>query len=73
MIDYKYETITKYSFLDDEKKVKVYIELPGIGNVPADKIHSRFLDRSFEVKIHDYNGKNWIFAVPMTQCQIRTK
>lgn len=33
----------------------------------------RFLDRSFEVKIYDFNGKNWIFAVPRTQCQILVK
>ena len=25
------------------------------------------------MKIHDYKGKNWIFAVPKTQCQILVK
>lgn len=53
--------------------MKVYIPLEGIGKLSEDKIHSRFLDRSFEVKIYDYNGKNWIFAVPKTQCQIFIK
>lgn len=52
---------------------RVYIDLPDIGAIPADKITSRFLDRSFEVRIHDYQGKNWIFAVPKTQCLILTK
>jgi calcyclin binding protein len=51
----------------------VYIPLPGIGSIPAENITSRFLDRSFEVKIRNYNGKNWIFAVPKTQCQILVK
>ena len=26
-----------------------------------------------EIKIHDYNGKNWIFAVPRTQCSVLVK
>lgn len=52
---------------------RVYLPLNGIGSLPADKIVSRFLDRSFEIRIHDYQGKNWIFAVPKTQCHILTK
>ena len=51
----------------------MYIELEGIGNLDKDKISSRFLDRSLEVKIHDYQGKNWVFAVPKTQCCILVK
>jgi hypothetical protein len=23
-----------------------------------------------EIRIHDYKGKNWIFAVPKTQCSV---
>ena len=68
-----FDSLTKYSFLDDKKHVKVYVPLEGIGQHPEDKIHSRFLDRSFEVKIFDFRGKNWIFAVPKTQCQILIK
>ena len=67
----KYETITKYMFMDDKKKVKVYLELEGVGAVAEEDIHSRFLERSFEVKIHNYKGKNWIFAVPKTQSMIK--
>lgn len=47
--------------------------MPNIGAHPADKITSRFLDRSFEIRINEFNGKNWIFAVPKTQCLILTK
>lgn len=68
-----YETLTKYSFLEEGKFVKVYIPIEGIGQHPDDKIHARFLDRSFEIKINDFKGKNWIFAVPKTQCQILVK
>ncbi len=53
--------------------VRVYLPLPGIGSVPAESITSRFLDRSVEIKIHGYNGKNWIFAVPKTQCCVLVK
>ena len=47
--------------------------MPDIGTLAADKITSRFLDRSFEIRINDFKGKNWIFAVPRTQCLILTK
>lgn len=47
--------------------------MEGIGSLPKENIHSRFLDRSVEIKVHDYLGKNWIFAVPKTQCQILIK
>ena len=69
----QFETLNKYSFLEEGKFVKVYIPIEGIGAHPDDKIHSRFLDRSFEIKIFDFKGKNWIFAVPKTQCQILVK
>ena len=44
-----------------------------IGKLPAENITSRFLDRSFEIKIHNFKGKNWIFAVPKTQCSVLVK
>ena len=31
------------------------------------------MDRSVEIKIHGYKGKNWIFAVPNTQCKLLVK
>ena len=52
---------------------RVYIPLDDIGKLPSENITSRFLDRSFEIKIHNYKGKNWIFAVPKTQCHILVK
>ena len=50
---------------------RIYIDLPGIGELPENAIQSRFLERSVEIKIHGYNGKNYIFAVPKTQCMIK--
>ena len=51
-------------------RFRVYLDLPGIGGVPSDKIETRFLERSFEIKIRGYNGKNFVFAVPKTQCNL---
>ena len=44
-----------------------------MGALPSENIISRFLDRSVEIKIQDYLGKNWIFAVPKTQCCVLVK
>ncbi len=49
---------------------RVVLELKAIDKHPSDKIVSRFLDRSFEIKILGYNGKNYNFAVPKLQCKI---
>lgn len=51
----------------------VYIELPGIGQLPKDNIQTRFLERSFEIKIRGYLGRNFVFAVPKTQGTINVE
>jgi hypothetical protein len=62
-----YNTIGKYTFYEfDETKVRVVLELPGIGKVNEKDIFCRFLTKSLELKVHNYNGKNWLFAVPRT-------
>jgi len=66
-----FEPLTKYKFYEnDENNVRVVLELKAIDKHPAEKIVARFLDRSFEVKILAYNGKNYNFAVPKLQCKI---
>lgn len=50
---------------------RVVLEFKAIDKHPKEKIHSRFLDRSFEIKILDYGGKNLHFAVPKLQCKIK--
>lgn len=44
--------IERYLFLDDGKKVKVYIELEGIGQV-KDKVSCEFTSDTFDLVIHD--------------------
>lgn len=46
--------------------LRVILELPGVGAIGKDKITTRFLDRGFQIKIHDYKGKNWVFGVVKT-------
>jgi CS domain len=49
---------------------RVTLEITGIGKHPKEKFESRFLDRSFEIKIVDFIGKNYSFAVPKLANQI---
>lgn len=46
--------------------------MEGIGSLAPENITSRFLERSIEVKVHNFKKKNWIFAVPRTQCMVKT-
>jgi len=48
----------------------VSFELPGIGAVAKENIQVRFLDRSLEVKIWNYNNGSLIFGVPKTMCKM---
>ncbi|CAD7967685.1 unnamed protein product [Amoebophrya sp. A120] len=55
-----YETITKYSFEDhNNTTVKVFVPLDNVGKLDASKVESRFGERSFELLVHGYQGKNW--------------
>ena len=49
---------------------RIVVELKGLGKLPADNIRPRFFERSFEIKIYDYSGKNWVFGIGRTQCAI---
>jgi hypothetical protein len=49
---------------------RVIVELKDIGKLTPSNIQSRFLERSFEIKIRNFNGKNWIFGVGRTMNKI---
>jgi hypothetical protein len=63
-----YVPLTKYSFEEGDQFVKVYVELKGASQAKA--VHKRFLDKSIEIKLDGVEGKNYIFAVPNTQCKL---
>lgn len=46
------------------------MDLKGVEKVPKDKILTRFFERSFEVCIHDLEGKNYKFAVVRTHAKL---
>ncbi|KAL4462229.1 hypothetical protein ABPG72_018827 [Tetrahymena utriculariae] len=66
-----YETLKKFSFFESgDWSVKVNIDLPGIQNHDINKIQCRFLENSFELKVHEFKGKNYLFSVPRASNKI---
>jgi len=46
--------ITNYAFLDDGVKVKIYVNLPGVGNCDDENITIDFTERSLCLTVKDY-------------------
>lgn len=46
--------ITNYAFLDDGSKVKVYVNLPAVGECPDENINLEFTERSLCLTITNY-------------------
>ncbi|EGR27497.1 hypothetical protein IMG5_195010 [Ichthyophthirius multifiliis] len=62
-----YETIKNFTFYESgEWSVKVLLDFPKIHQHNAKKISCRFLETSFELKVHEFNGKNYQFSAPRT-------
>lgn len=47
--------ITNYAFLDEDTKVKVYVELPGVGNCREEDIVLDFTDTSLCLTVKNYS------------------
>ena len=67
-----FETIQKFGWDDEGKKVKIYITsgIDGVGSIPADNISCEFEDQSLDLKIQDLNGKNYRLRFPQLQHEI---
>ena len=54
--DFTKSTITKYAFLDEGKKVKIYVELPGVGDICVnnDDVKLQWEERSFSLVVNNY-------------------
>ena len=65
----QFETIAKFGWDQEGKKVKVYITsgIDGVGSIPKDNISCEFEDTSFDLKIQDLNGKNYRLRIPTLQ------
>jgi HSP20 family molecular chaperone IbpA len=55
--DFSKSNITKYAFLDEGKKVKIYVELPGVGDVCVndEDVTLQCEDRSFSLLVKNYS------------------
>lgn len=60
--DLTYKALSKYSFYDDGKYVKVIIPLNNVGKV-KEEVKSEFNNRSFFVFIPNLDGSNYRFGV----------
>ena len=57
--DYAKSTITKYGFLDEGSKVRVYIEIPGVGDSHTDEqVQLEYTERSICLKIVNENARD---------------
>lgn len=54
--DFAKSNITKYAFLDDGKKVKIYIDMKGVGDLcnSEDDVQLEWNERSFSLKVYNY-------------------
>lgn len=50
--------ITNYAFLDDGAKVKIYVNLPGVGNTPTENITLESTETSMCLTVKDYLAPN---------------
>jgi len=46
--------ITNYAFLDEDSKVKIYVNLPAVGECPDENINLEFTERSLCLTITNY-------------------
>mmetsp|Transcript_26356 Transcript_26356/g.39510 ORF Transcript_26356/g.39510 Transcript_26356/m.39510 type:complete len:221 (-) Transcript_26356:1457-2119(-) len=55
--DFSKSNITKYAFIDEGKKVKLYIDMKGVGDVcnSEEDIKLDWSERSFSLKIYNYS------------------
>ena len=66
-----YKILTKYSFSESGKYVKVLFDFPDAKNlIKKEQVQTNFEKRSFEIMIAGYKGENFKFAVPKLQCRI---
>uniref|UniRef100_A0A0G4FVV9 Calcyclin-binding protein n=1 Tax=Chromera velia CCMP2878 TaxID=1169474 RepID=A0A0G4FVV9_9ALVE len=68
-----FTTIKKFSWDQSGDKVKVYLDLPGVGALDPSCVSVEFADRSCELKVRNLEGRNFAFAVKKLGGQIDAK
>ncbi|CAD8109687.1 unnamed protein product [Paramecium sonneborni] len=54
----KFEKITKYAFEQEENKIKIIINMDGIGELPQENIQVEFGKNCFDVRVIGYHNAN---------------
>ncbi|KAL3616894.1 hypothetical protein CASFOL_039288 [Castilleja foliolosa] len=62
-----YSTLSSFSWDQDSDKLKIYISLEGVNQ---EKIEADFKPTSFDLKLHDVQGKNYRCTVPKLNKEI---
>jgi len=57
-----WKDITDISFADEDSKISVYMSLPGLGDIPPNKVCVWFQANSLEVRVIDLKGDNWCYV-----------
>jgi len=60
----QFKTIAKYAFESEDSFVKVYITLPGVGDLPPEGHEFECQERSMSFRIYNYQGFNHRLQVP---------
>ncbi|CAD8074762.1 unnamed protein product [Paramecium sonneborni] len=68
-----YQGITKYAWDQEGNKVKVFLNLEGIGQHPKENITSQFTSNSVDVKIKGFKGLNQRFSIKKTFDELKDK
>ncbi|CAD8158713.1 unnamed protein product [Paramecium pentaurelia] len=69
----QYQGITKYAWDQEGNKVKVFLNLEGIGQLPKENINSQFTSNSVDVKVKGYKGLNHRFSIKKTFDELKDK
>ncbi|CAD8070212.1 unnamed protein product [Paramecium sonneborni] len=68
-----YQGITKYAWDQEGNKVKVFLNLEGIGQLPKENITTQFTSNSVDVKIKGFKGLNQRFSIKKTFDELKDK
>ncbi|CAD8145634.1 unnamed protein product [Paramecium octaurelia] len=68
-----YQGITKYAWDQEGNKVKVFLNLEGIGQLPKENISSQFTSTTVDVKVKGFKGLNHRFSIKKTFDELKDK
>jgi len=55
--------LTTYAYDQSDKFLKLYVTVPGVEKIPADRVTCKFASKSFNLFVHDVAGKDYELIV----------